>query len=224
MNVLQAALHGARRPDSQALLHARVPGRRQVAHRELTVQQLFLQLVAQHDVQWVRELIGVDPDQPALHAVQVGVDVVQLPIRAAHSEMLRQQRLHVAHEGAAAADDHLHEQRLALLERHAPIPPDGLIPPVLRQPEVVHGMTRLVHRSQQTGPDVVDVQARRHADIPWDALREGVLALIETSTLERKADRLHDLDDQGALLRRRKLSDQSRRGIAILQSDGLADQ
>ncbi len=167
-------------------------------------------------MQRVGELIGVHPDQAALHAVQVGVDVVLFPLGAAPTEMLHQQRLQVAHEGSAAADDHLHEERLALFERHPAISPDRLIPPVLRQSKVVHGVTGLVHCAQQAGPDIVDVQTRGHAHVPWHAFRKGILALVETSPVEGEADRFHDLDDQGALLGVRKLSGERRQGIAVL--------
>ena len=50
VNVLQAPLEVARRPDAEAALHAGVPRLRQVTHRELAREQLLLQLIAQHDV------------------------------------------------------------------------------------------------------------------------------------------------------------------------------
>ena len=49
--------------DAQELLHARVPRLRQVGEGELARHQLLLQLEAEDDVQRVRDLVGIDPDQ-----------------------------------------------------------------------------------------------------------------------------------------------------------------
>ena len=62
----------------------------------------------------------------------MAVEVLNVPLRATDREMLGEQRLDVAHEGACAAHHHLDEQRLALLERHAAVAPDRLVAPVLR--------------------------------------------------------------------------------------------
>src|SRR6516165_12764871 len=130
VNVLQAALEVIRGANAEALLHAGIPGFPQVAHRELTGKQLFLQLVAQHDVERVGELVRVDPDQPALHPREMPVDVLDLPLRPARAEMPGDERLHVAYEWAAAAHHHFDEQRLALLERHPTVPPHRLVAPL----------------------------------------------------------------------------------------------
>src|SRR3977135_1286612 len=114
--------------------------------------------------------------------------------------MLRWTRLHVAHERPAAADHHLDEQRLALLESHAPVAAYGLVAPLLRQAEVVHRMSGLVQRPEQAGEDVVGIEACGDADIARHAFGERVLALIQSPPLEGKTDALHDFHDQGARL------------------------
>ena len=119
MNVLQAPLHIVRRADAEPLLHPGVPGFGQVAHRQLSGEQLLLQLVAQHDVQRVGELVRIHADQSAPHPGEVAVDVLHVPLRSARAEVLRQQRLDVAHERPAAAHDHLDQQRVYRSKRAA---------------------------------------------------------------------------------------------------------
>src|SRR5262249_12868556 len=86
VNVLQAPLEVIRRTDSEPLLHAGVPGLREVPYRELSGEQLLLQLIAQHDVQRIGELVRIDTDQPALHPRQMAVDVLDVPLRPARAE------------------------------------------------------------------------------------------------------------------------------------------
>ena len=138
--------------------------------------------------------------------------------------MLHQQRLHVAHERPAAADHHLDEQRLALLQSHAPIAPYGLIAPVLRQAQVVHCMSGLVQRPEQTREDVVGIEACGDADIARHAFGERVLALIQSPALEGETDALHHFHGQGALLARRELAGERQQRASLLQGDRFADE
>jgi hypothetical protein len=109
LDVLQAAFHVARGADPEPLLHAGVPGGWQVLDGEIAGKDALLEVVPQHDVQRVRDLVGVDPDVAAAHAGEMPVDVLVLPLGAPDAEMLFQQRLQVPHEGAAAAHHHLDE-------------------------------------------------------------------------------------------------------------------
>src|SRR5256886_14251619 len=126
VDVLQAAFDVVGGANPEALPHAGPPRFRQITHRQFRGEQLLLQLVAQHDVQRVGELVRVDPDQSAPHPREMAVDVLHVPLRSARPEMLRQQWLHVAHERAAAADLYLDEKRLAFLASDAPVAPYGL--------------------------------------------------------------------------------------------------
>src|SRR6185437_10704652 len=127
----------------------------QVTHRKRTAQELLLELVTQHDVQGIRELVRVYTNQTAPHTREVRIDVVDVPFRPADAEVFRDERLHVTHEGAAAADDHLGEQRLTLLQGHAASAANGLVTPVLRQAEVIHRVAGLVQGSEQAREEVV---------------------------------------------------------------------
>ena len=140
----------AGRAHAEALLHAGVPDLGQVAHRELAGQQLLLDLVALHDVQRVAHLVGIDADQAALHARERAVEVVELPLRPAHAVVLLQERQQEAQERRAAADDHLEQQRLAFLQRHAAIAPHRLVAPARGHAQVVHRVAGLVQRAEQS--------------------------------------------------------------------------
>src|SRR5256885_7028041 len=45
-------------------------------------EQLLLQLVAQHDVQRVGELVRIHPDQSAPHPREMAVDILDVPLRS----------------------------------------------------------------------------------------------------------------------------------------------
>jgi hypothetical protein len=85
-------------------------------------------------MQRIGELVRVDANETALHAVQVRVDILYIPLRTRYAEVFREQRLHVLNEGPAAAHSYLNEQRLTLLESHAAITADRLVTPLLGQP------------------------------------------------------------------------------------------
>ena len=82
--------------------------------------------------------------------ISMTVEIGLVPFRTAHLQILFQQRPQVLHEGAAAAQIHFEQQRLALFERQAAIAADRLIAPLERQTQVVHGVTGLVHRAEQS--------------------------------------------------------------------------
>ena len=138
--------------------------------------------------------------------------------------MLDEQRQQVAHERPAAAHDHLDQQRLALLDRHAAVASDGLIAPLARQAEVVHRMPGLVQRTEHAGEQILGVVARGDADIARHAFGERMLAVVDAPAVERKAEGLHQLDDQLALLRDREAAGDRQRGSFLLQRHRLADQ
>ena len=151
---------------------------------------------------------------------QPPIEILRLPFRTTDREMLVEQRTQVLHESAAAADDHLEQQRLALLQGHTAIATDGLIAPGLRQTEVIHRVTGLVHRAEQAGEGIGAVEARRDADVAGNAFSEGMLTLIEPATVERKADRPHDLDHQAALPAGCEFARQRQRGECLPAAPG----
>ncbi len=138
--------------------------------------------------------------------------------------MLLEQRPQPGEERPAARDDHLEQQRLALLERHAAIPAHRLVAPRLGQAEVVHRLAALVQHAHQSGERLVEVEARRDPHVAGDALGRRMIALVEPAAVERKADLAQDVDRERALLRNTDLAGDRQRRTAGLQLDRLADQ
>ena len=224
VDVLQAPFRVTGWTDPQALFHEIVPGLGDAANGELAAEDALLQVVAQHDVQRIGELIGIHADQAAAHAVEVPVEILQAPFGPAHAEVFFEQRLYVAHEAAATPDDHLEQERLAFFERHAAIASHRLIAPVLRQAEVIHGVAAFVQRAEQARERIVLIEARGDPDIARHALGEGMLALIEAPAIEGKAERLHHLDDQLPLARDGEFAGERLQRVIGLQLDHLVDQ
>ncbi len=69
MHVLQTAEGIRRRAHPQVGLHARVPCIGEIGHREVTFEHPRFQIEAQHHVEVVRDLIGLDANQRATYAV-----------------------------------------------------------------------------------------------------------------------------------------------------------
>ncbi len=208
----------------QALLHARVPRLAEILHGEVAGEQLLLEVVAQHHVQRIRELVRIHAHRAAAHAREQRVQVFHVPLGTGDGEVPLQQRPQVRHERAAAAHDHLDEQRLAFLQRHAAIAPHRLVRPLARNPQVVQRMTGLVHRGQQPGEDVARIQARGDADVARHAFGERMLALVEPPAVEGKPHRLHDFRDEALLLARREAAGHRQQLVLVLLLDDFADQ
>ena len=85
-------------------------------------------------------------------------------------------------------------------------------------------MSGLVQRPEKPREDVVGIKARGDADIARHPFGEGLLALIQSSPLEGKADALHHLHGQGALLARRELAGERQQRVSLLHGDRFADQ
>ena len=110
VHVLQAAFGIVGGLETEPLLQTLVPGGRQVADRERAVENPLLELVAQHDVHRIRELVGVHAHGAAPHAGERAVQVARLPLRPAHAELLFEQRVQPREERPAAPDHHLEQQ------------------------------------------------------------------------------------------------------------------
>ena len=136
------------------------------------------------------------------------VQVILAPFLAAHLQILLQHRLEVLHEGAAAADIHFKEQRLALLEREAAIAAHRLVAPLERQSQVVHGVSGLVNGAEQTGERIIGVEARGDADVARYAFGEGMLALIEPPPIEWEPQGFEHVERELALAGHAELAGQ----------------
>src|SRR5690606_10763953 len=107
-------------------------------HFQLAVEDFFLELVAKHDVHRIRHFVSIDANQTATHTREQSIQILDLPLWPGYAADLLEQRLQVFEERAIAANDHLEQQRLALLDRHAAIASNRLTAPRLRQANVVH--------------------------------------------------------------------------------------
>ena len=81
-----------------------------------------------------------------------------------------------------------------------------------------------MERSEQAGKNVGRIESRGDPDVTGDALRKGVLAFIESSAGERKADGFHDLDGECLLFAGHELTVERQRRRALLGLDRLPNQ
>ncbi len=151
------------------------------------------------------------------------MQVLEFPLRTGRAVVFLQQGLQVAQERRAAADDHLQQQRLAFLERHAAIAAHRLVAPARRHADVVHRVSGLVQRAEQTGERVCGIVARGEPQVADHALGEWMLALVEPSLVEGKSDRLHDLDHEAALFRGAKAAGDRQQRLLLLLFERFAD-
>src|SRR3546814_4663605 len=98
----------------------------------------------------IGDLVGIDADQarpyPGIDPAQVGF----FPGRTAAAKGLAQDRRRPAEEFVAAADLHLDQQALALVQRHAARLADRLVAPGFRQAEFVERMAGFVRSEEHT--------------------------------------------------------------------------
>lgn len=81
-------------------------------------EHLLFQLIANHDVQAIGELVGLGADQGGLGAVHHAVELLLRHVHQLLREVLLQPRQQDGAEGPAAADDVLVEPGLALMDAH----------------------------------------------------------------------------------------------------------
>ena len=82
----------------------------------------------------------------------------------------------------------------------------------------------LVHGAEQPGERVARIEARRHANVPRHAFREGMLAFVEPAAIEGESQRLENIHRQRPLARHAELA-RERQGRAVrLDFDGLVDK
>ena len=92
VNVLQAAFHIIRRTNVQALLKIGIPGFRQVGHGQRAFEHFLFQVVAQHDVHRIGQLIRIHADAAAAHADQQSIQVGFFPFWPADLQIFLEQR------------------------------------------------------------------------------------------------------------------------------------
>ena len=139
----------------------------------------------------IGHLVGIDPDEAALDPVGQLQQVVGLPGRTLAAEGVARQRRQEAEERRPAADLHLDQEGLALVDRHAAVLADRLQPPVGRQAALVHGVAGLVQYAHQSLGKVVFLVARGDAHIVRHTAAEGMQAGIHAAMVEVEANRRH---------------------------------
>src|SRR3954451_6894003 len=115
VNVLQDAVEQVRDLEAEQPVRRLVPRLRQVLDLEPALDQRQLQLVAQRDVEVVRRLVGLDPDQAQLDAVDAAVELVGVHRLERLAEMGTQQRQRPLAERPRAADEVLPQPALGLV-------------------------------------------------------------------------------------------------------------
>ena len=152
------------------------------------------------------------------------MDVLDAPGRAILVDVLAEGRPHARRgegdEGAAAAGLHLHQERLAFVQGHAPRIADRLAPPVARQTGLVETVTGLVQHAHERAGEILLVVARGDAHIVGGAAGEGVRRDVEPAVMEVEADPADQLLAELALRldRERPLERQDRRQpLLVLQ-------
>ena len=102
--------------DAEVVVHLLRPALRQVAQLDAAVDDVLLELEAQDDVHPVRDLVGADADERRLHAVDRGVEALELDAAELFGEDLLQARVEEAPERHAAPDEVLPEPALRLVQ------------------------------------------------------------------------------------------------------------
>ena len=138
-------------------------------------------------------------------------------------------------EGAAAADLHLHRQRLALVQRHAAGGAHWLAAPRRRQALLVERVAGLVQDGEHRLQEVVFVVAGGDARVVGFAAAEGMVARVQAPALEVEAQRGHQCAAKRRLARirerafgfaRRRITtngaiDERRQGGGQFREDGI---
>jgi bifunctional enzyme CysN/CysC len=204
VDVLEAPVAIGRGHDADEAAHPVSPGARQIAQGQVAADHGALEPVAEHDVQGVRQLVGLDADEAALDAGDDAMEPLSGPRRALAAERGAGERRQVAEELGGAAGLHLDEQRLALVEAHAPGLAHGLVALLAWQVLLVERVARLVEHAEQAAQEVLGVVPRGDAHVVGDTTAERVLARVEPAVGKIEAELPHQRLGERALLRYRE--------------------
>ena len=182
-------------------LDALVPCVRQVVDRERALDQRQLQLEAQHDVEVVGRLVGVDADQAALDGVDAAIEVVHRRARGQAGQVRGQPRQRPGAERAAAADEVLPQAALGLVHAERDRAAERAARQPVRDAGLVEPVPELVQRAEVRAREVVQVVARGDADVAGrDPLRERVRRDVQAPAVRVEADALEHVHHRAALV------------------------
>ena len=193
MGVLQHALPVVGHVDAQILLVQPVPLAGQIVGGEGAVEHPLLQLVAHHDVQAVRQLVGLRADQGRLRLVDHAVEIVLRHAVQPGGEVLLQPRVDDGAERPAAADDVLIEAGLALVDAHGHAVAQIAAGQLPAGVQLVQGVAALVHHGVQGRGHHIGVVVGGDAHVvPGEVDGEGVLRLADDAVVPVDAHDIHD--------------------------------
>ena len=159
------------------------------------------QLEAQDDVEVVRRLVGVDPDQRALDGVDRAIEGVGVDLAERGPELPSQHRQHPAAERARAADDVLPQPALGLVDAERDRLAERAARELGRDLRLVEAVAELMQGGEVRDAEVVQVVARGDAHVRRaERLGERVRRGVQPPAVGVEADRLEHVHDRAALV------------------------
>ena len=201
VDVLQAAVGVIGYIHAEVLFVLGVPCSGQVGHGQRALHQRLLQLIADHDVQRVGQLVSLGADQAGLGAVDGAPDLLGSDIGQLIGEDFPQGRVEEADKGAAAADKVLKQAGLALVEAHCGAAGHGRVVVGGVDVQLIQCMAALMGNAVEVGEHVALHIVGRDAHIAAPEFGgEGMLALGQIAVSRIQPPQLHDLFADGALI------------------------
>ena len=137
-------------------------------------------------------LIGIDADEAALDAVNVGEDIIKAPAGdGGVSQMLAQHGHGPFPEGGIAGQLLFNKQALAFMGRHAAGLAHGPVRPLLGQALLIKAVAGFMENAHEGGEEFTRGVARGHAHIGGHAAAEGMVRDIKAAMGEIKTDGFH---------------------------------
>ena len=200
VDVLEHALGVVGRADAEVRFEAVVPCGREVAHVELPLHDRPLEIEAEHDVEVVRDLVGLDADARGSHAEQRFVHRVGVGVGERRGKSGTRARKAPCPEVSRAADEVLPEPRLRLVHAERRRLAGRQPIPVATQSLLVQAVPRLVHDPEQgRGQEAFVPPGGDPAVIGTGGRTERMIRRVEPSALEVETDARRDLLHEAAL-------------------------
>ena len=194
MGVLQTAHPVIGHLDSQVLFIQFIPATRHIFHGKLTGDQLFFNLISNHNVQRVGKFVGFCPDETGLGLVDCPIEHFFVYIL----ELLREKRFHFREDGmdkaAAPADEVFIEPALAFVNAHGhAAAKDGGVVLIVRV-QFIQGVTALMNHGIHAGCQAVFIVMGGNAHILIVKVRgKGMLRLRNAAVVTVQAHDLHQI-------------------------------
>ncbi len=183
---------------------------RQVAQLDASVDDVLLELEAEDDVHPVRDLVGADSDERRAHAVDGGIEAIELDAAELLREDLLQARIEEAPERHAASDEVLPQAALRLVQAERGAGADRKIREAARDLVLVQPVPVLVHSREQR-LEAVLVVVRGDADVvDAGTACERMLGRIDAPRVGPVAEQIDDLVIESNLPVEREVAEEKR--------------